>query len=94
MTSTPEFYKKGKSRKNTTRWPVVNLAETHKARWGEALTAGKMKRCVWVRPEVVAQPEFLAWTDADHLRHSEFVGLREDKDARAVVKEQSRPHSG
>jgi ATP-dependent DNA ligase len=31
--------------------------------------------------------EFLEWTDADHLRHSKFVGLRDDKDARNVVKE-------
>jgi hypothetical protein len=27
----------------------VNLPETRKARWGEALTAEKMKKCVWVR---------------------------------------------
>jgi ATP-dependent DNA ligase len=46
--------------------PFVNLPETRKARWGEALTAEKMKQCVWVRPEVVAQIEFLKWTDADH----------------------------
>ncbi len=31
--------------------------------------------------------EFLEWTDADHLRDSKFVGLREDKEAREVVKE-------
>jgi ATP-dependent DNA ligase len=40
-----------------------------------------------VKPEIVAQVEFLEWTDADHLRHSKFVGLRDDKDARNVVKE-------
>jgi bifunctional non-homologous end joining protein LigD len=67
--------------------PFVNLPETHKARWGEALTAEKMKKCVWVKPEIVARLEFLEWTDADHLRHSKFVGLRDDKDARNVVKE-------
>jgi DNA ligase D-like protein (predicted ligase) len=61
--------------------PFANLPETHKARWGEALTAEKMKTCVWVRPEVVAQLEFLEWTDADHLRHSKFVGLRDDNSA-------------
>ena len=27
------------------------------------------------------------WTDGDHLRHSKFVGLREDKDPACVVKE-------
>jgi len=58
----------------------INLPETRKARWGEALTAEKMKKCVRVEPTLVAQLEFLEWTDADHLRHSKFVGLREDKD--------------
>jgi hypothetical protein len=33
-----------------------------------------------------AQVEFLEWTDAGHLRHSKFVGLREDKAARTVVR--------
>ena len=71
----------------TPEFPFVNLPETRKARWGEALTAEKMKKCVWVRPELVAQIEFLEWTDADHLRHSKFAGLRDDKDPRTVVKE-------
>jgi DNA ligase D-like protein (predicted ligase) len=67
--------------------PFINLPETRKARWGEAMTVEKMKECVWVRPEIVAQIDFLEWTDADHLRHSKFVALRKDKDARQVVKE-------
>ena len=46
-----------------------------------------MKKCVWVRPELVAQIEFLEWTESNHLRHSKFVRLREDKDARCVIKE-------
>jgi DNA ligase D-like protein (predicted ligase) len=71
----------------TPECPFANLPETRKARWGEALTADNMKKCVWVRPELVAQIEFLEWTDADHLRHSKFVGLRDDKDPRSVVKE-------
>jgi ATP-dependent DNA ligase len=51
------------------------------------MTAEKMKECVWVRPELVAQIEFLEWTEADHLRHSKFIGLREDKDPLQVTKE-------
>jgi len=47
-----------------------------------------MRKCLWVRPELVAQIEFLEWTEPDHLRDSKFVGLRIDKDARSVVKEQ------
>jgi len=51
------------------------------------LTAEKMKECVWLRPEAVAQIEFLDWTAADRLRHAKVLGLRQDKDARTVVKE-------
>jgi len=29
------------------------------------MTADEMKKCVWVRPEFVAQIEFLEWTEAD-----------------------------
>ena len=67
--------------------PFVNLPETHRSRFGEELSAEKMKKAVWLRPEAVAQIEFLEWTDADRLRHSKFIGLREDKDSRSVVKE-------
>ena len=69
--------------------PFANLPERHKERWGEGLTAADMEKCLWVRPEIVAQIEFLEWTDSGHLRHSKFVGIREDKDARTVVKEHS-----
>jgi bifunctional non-homologous end joining protein LigD len=67
--------------------PFVNLPETHKGRWGEGLTAAEMGKCVWVTPETVARIEFLEWTGGDHLRHSKFAGLRDDKDPRKVVKE-------
>jgi DNA ligase D-like protein (predicted ligase) len=70
--------------------PFVNLPDEHPSRWGENLTVEKMKECVWLRPEAVAQIEFLEWTAADRLRHSKFVRLREDKEARSVVKEQVR----
>jgi len=70
--------------------PFVNLPETHRSRWGEGLTTEDMKKCVWLRPELVAQVEFLEWTESNHLRHSKFVGLREDKDPKSVVKEHAR----
>ena len=67
--------------------PFANLPDTHKSRWGDELTGEKMKECVWLLPEAVAQIEFLEWTEGDRLRHSKFVGLREDKNPRTVVKE-------
>jgi bifunctional non-homologous end joining protein LigD len=67
--------------------PFVNLPEAEKGRWGTGLTADDMKKCVWVRPEVIARIEYLEWTEGDHLRHAKFAGLRDDKNARSVTKE-------
>ena len=69
--------------------PFVNLPETRRSRFGEELNGEKMKKAVWLRPEIVVQIEFLEWTEADRLRHSKFAGLREDKNPRSVVKEQA-----
>lgn len=41
----------------------------------------------WVRPELVAQVAFTEWTGHGRLRHPRFLGLREDKAAREVVRE-------
>src|SRR5690606_28760503 len=38
----------------------------------------------WVRPRLVCEVAFTAWTHDGRLRHPSFVGLREDKDPRAV----------
>jgi len=67
--------------------PFVNLPDEKESRWGDSLTAEKMTQCVWLVPKVVAQIEFLEWTSGDRLRHSKFVGLRDDKHPRMVTKE-------
>jgi len=72
----------------TAECPFVNLPETRRSRFGEELNAEKMKKAVWLRPEAVAQIEFLEWTEASRLRHSKFVALREDKNPRSVIKEE------
>jgi DNA ligase D-like protein (predicted ligase) len=41
----------------------------------------------WVRPELVAEVAFTEWTTDGRLRHPRFVGLRDDKPARDVVRE-------
>ena len=70
--------------------PFSNLPDKHKSPWRDELTAEKMKECIWLRPEAVAQIEFLEWTAGDRLRHAKLAGLREDKDPRTVVKESGK----
>jgi bifunctional non-homologous end joining protein LigD len=41
----------------------------------------------WVRPDLVGQVAFTEWTRDGLLRHPRFLGLREDKPAREVVRE-------
>jgi DNA ligase D-like protein (predicted ligase) len=41
----------------------------------------------WVRPELVGQFGFAEWTRDGRLRHPRYLGLRDDKPAREVVRE-------
>ena len=41
----------------------------------------------WVKPKLVAEIAFSEWTTAGKLRHPRFLGLREDKRAKEVVRE-------
>jgi bifunctional non-homologous end joining protein LigD len=43
---------------------------------------------VWVRPELVCEVEFVEWTHDGHLRAPAYKGLRDDKEAKQVKREQ------
>jgi bifunctional non-homologous end joining protein LigD len=45
------------------------------------------ERSHWVEPALVAQIAFTEWTRDGMLRHPRFLGLRDDKAARDVVRE-------
>ena len=47
----------------------------------------EMKRCHWVKPALVCQVKFAEWTQDGKLRQPAFLGLREDKEAKAVIRE-------
>ena len=64
--------------------PFANLPQGDKGRWGQGLTADKMAQCRWLKPQLVAQIEYADWTDVNHLRHSRFVALRDDKAPKEV----------
>jgi len=42
---------------------------------------------LWVRPEVVGEVEFADWTPSGTIRHARWRGLRPDKSAAEVVRE-------
>ena len=41
----------------------------------------------WVEPKLVVHMGFSEWTRDGRLRHPRFLGVREDKHAREVVRE-------
>jgi bifunctional non-homologous end joining protein LigD len=45
------------------------------------------RTATWVKPELVAQVGFSEWTRDGRLRHPRYLGLRDDKPARDVVRE-------
>jgi ATP dependent DNA ligase-like protein len=69
------------------RCPFVNLPEGRYGCWSLDLTAEKMKECGWLKPELVAQFEYVEWAPDKHLRYSRFVALREDVNASKVRRE-------
>jgi DNA ligase D-like protein (predicted ligase) len=71
----------------TDKCPFANLPEPRSGRWGAGLTTAKMQECRWLKPQLVGQFEFLEWTPENHLRHTKFVGLREDKNPKDVRRE-------
>jgi bifunctional non-homologous end joining protein LigD len=49
------------------------------------------RKAIWVKPELVAQVRFANWTAEDLLRQAAFQGLREDKPATEVRREEASP---
>jgi DNA ligase D-like protein (predicted ligase) len=67
--------------------PFTNIPEPTIGRQGQGLTKDRMRDCVWLRPEVVAQFSFSEWILGGHVSYPRYLGLREDKNPRGVVRE-------
>jgi bifunctional non-homologous end joining protein LigD len=48
-----------------------------------------MKLCHWIEPTIVCEIKFAEWTRDHRLRQPVYLGLREDKDAKEVVREEA-----
>lgn len=55
-----------------------------------AVPAIEQRDAVWLKPKLVAEIAFTEWTGDGRLRHPSFQGLREDKDAADVRREERR----
>jgi DNA ligase D-like protein (predicted ligase) len=62
----------------------LGVAPPRKTRFGSPLV---LSRVHWVEPKLVAEITYLTWTADGLLRHTVYVGLREDKPANDVRRE-------
>jgi bifunctional non-homologous end joining protein LigD len=67
--------------------PFDNLPEKRRTQW--ALTREEMKHCIWLKPTLIAQVEFVEWTPDGHLRAPKFIALREDKRPDEIIRVES-----
>jgi bifunctional non-homologous end joining protein LigD len=67
----------------------LNVLPPRKTRFGSPFV---LSRVHWVEPKLVAEITYLTWTGDGLLRHTVYVGLREDKPAEQVRRERQPMH--
>ena len=72
------------------RTSPLSVPPPRRTRFGSPLV---LSRVHWVEPKLVAEITYLTWTADGLLRHTVYVGLREDKPAREVRREAARSSS-
>jgi bifunctional non-homologous end joining protein LigD len=66
----------------------LNRLEQHECPFSPRPPARLVRNAHWVRPQLVAEVAFTEWTSEGKIRHPSFQGLREDKPAREIVREE------
>ena len=61
------------------------IGSIKQTRWSKRVPGAER----WVEPKLVAEVSFAEWTPEGHLRHASFQGLRTDKPAREIVREEA-----
>ncbi len=67
--------------------PFADLPSKQGGQWVQGITPAMMRRCHWVKPVFVGQIKFAEWTRDAKLRQPVFLGMREDKAPKHVVRE-------
>jgi bifunctional non-homologous end joining protein LigD len=65
-------------------WSALQPLRVKASEFSSSLTTLQRKGVRWVKPRLVAQVAYRAWTGDGLLRHAAFTGLREDKPASDV----------
>jgi bifunctional non-homologous end joining protein LigD len=68
----------------------LSAMEQRESSFDDKLTAEERRGLVFVRPELVGEVEYRAWSGDGNLRHAAFRGLREDKPAKEIVREMEK----
>src|SRR5438270_202786 len=79
-------YKKLQTQKRDS-CPFADLPSKQGGEWVQGITPGEMRKYNWVNPKFVCQIKFAEWTRDLKLRQPVFLGLRQDKNPREVVRE-------
>ena len=65
----------------------LSVPPSRKTRFGSPLV---LSRVHWVEPKLVAEITYLTWTADNLLRHTVYIGLREDQPADQVRQDVAR----
>ena len=84
--SLASLHKRLKAEKRTD-CPFADLPSKQGGQWVQGITPTMMRQIEWVNPVFVCQVKFAEWTRDGKLRQPVFLGLREDKKPREVVRE-------
>ena len=66
-------------------WKLLKAREIPSSPFSERIKTNEPAH--WIKPDLVAQIRFTEWTADDRLRHPVYLGLRDDKRAIEVVRE-------
>ncbi len=71
--------------------PILGKLEQKEAPFDNPPRGFEAKGAHWVKPQLVGEIAFTEWSNDGALRHPSFQGLREDKKATEVVREEAAP---